>query len=166
MLLSNVEKTIKKWSGLNEDLDQWLDKRQTLIIEYCKLGERNANTPRLTVATLPSHSLLRGFCQHLVDYLSEGHFRLQARVAVLLEESEITLNGRAAEVYKKITDTTEPLLSFTDKYSLPEQLSNHELLEEFEYDLSQVGELIEMRFALEDEVIKYVLQALKVNGIE
>ena len=61
--------------------------------------------------------------------------------------------------YARIVLTTEPLLNFTDKYAA---VSEEDTLDSFDSDLSLIGEIIEVRFEVEDELIQLIANSLAV----
>jgi regulator of sigma D len=63
------------------------------------------------------------------------------------------------QTYAQIVLTTEPLLNFTDRYAdVPED----DDLETFDSDLSLIGEIIEARFEVEDQLIQLIANSLAV----
>jgi regulator of sigma D len=63
------------------------------------------------------------------------------------------------QTYTKITLTTEPLLEFTDTYAA---ISVDNPLEGFDDDMSKLGEIIELRFEVEDKLIQLIAESLAV----
>ncbi|MFA0350287.1 Rsd/AlgQ family anti-sigma factor, partial [Vibrio sp. 10N.222.55.C6] len=61
--------------------------------------------------------------------------------------------------YGHIVLTTDPLLNFTDKYAAIEATDT---LESFDSELSLVGEILEVRFAVEDQLIQQIADSLAV----
>ncbi|MCV5275353.1 sigma D regulator, partial [Escherichia coli] len=61
------------------------------------------------------------------------------------------------QTYGKIVLTTEPLLNFTDKYS---DVTEDDELEDFDSDMSLIGEIIETRFEVEDHLIQLIADSL------
>ena len=83
-----------------------------------------------------------------MDYVSAGHFEVYHE---LLEEAESFADGSSAlarEVMPAIGDTTEVILAYEDKYT-SEEGDNGKL----KRDLSALGEVLESRFQLEDQLI-------------
>uniref|UniRef100_UPI00397FDB14 Rsd/AlgQ family anti-sigma factor n=1 Tax=Salmonella sp. ZJJH19_0144 TaxID=3159615 RepID=UPI00397FDB14 len=56
----------------------------------------------------------------------------------------------ASELYPRISETTDTALDFNDKYA---EVDKEDLLKDFDDDLSKLGEALELRFELEDELI-------------
>ncbi|EAS62743.1 Rsd/AlgQ family anti-sigma factor [Photobacterium angustum] len=154
-MLSKFEQVKKEWGGHNDVIDQWLMMRQQLLIDYCKLAglapKEEANRQ------LPTASQLSLFSEALVDYISAGHFKIYDNVMERWHQTGYSPTEEISTLYAKITLTTDPLLNFNDKYS---EVKQDDLLESFDEDLSQVGELMELRFALEDKLIELISDSL------
>ena len=58
-----------------------------------------------------------------------------------------------SQAYSLIVQTTDPALNFTDKYA---NVDEENLLTDLDSDLSSLGELIEVRFAFEDNLIQLI----------
>lgn len=146
VMLVRQEQTEQKYGGSYSALDTWLSERQTLLVKYCELAglppfEANKNS-------LPDYSVITEFCQILIDYLSAGHFEVYDEI---VEQCSGTDSADLANrLYPKITETTQSLVDFNDKYSnLP---ANSEFAG-FDNDLSELGTTLEQRMELEDELI-------------
>tara|TARA_R110002126_G_scaffold43555_28_gene124985 strand:- start:3654 stop:4139 length:486 start_codon:yes stop_codon:yes gene_type:complete len=143
-----VQQAQKKWGGSLTAIDNWLDERQQLIVSYCKLAglppfEKDRHT-------LPAQDKVREFCQLLMDYLSAGHFEVYERIV-----DQCTINGTdsrklADSLYPKISVSTDLALSFNDAYA--DHLSTRDSAA-FDRELSELGQALEERFELEDELI-------------
>lgn len=74
-MLKKFQQVQEEWGGSSEVIDHWLEKRQALLVEYVKLASLQ---PAISsnVTTLPTQEELQKFSQHLVDYISEGHFKI------------------------------------------------------------------------------------------
>jgi regulator of sigma D len=96
--------------------------------------------------------LLEQFCQLLIDYTADAHFRLYRYVDDKIERRRAVLD-LADKIYPTILSTTDSILDFNDKYDFQ---SNREAisLETLEQDLSQLGESIADRIELEDQLIQ------------
>lgn len=145
------ECTIKeRWSGVNDMIERWLEERQALIVQYCGVSGVNQFSPA------QSHRRLDSFCQILVDYVSAGHFEIYYQ---LLREAEEFKDGSAElakALFPKLNITTEAALEFNDKYSSSKQ---NDQLDELSNHLSMLGETLESRFELEDQLIEVMHDA-------
>ncbi|MBW3697273.1 sigma D regulator [Vibrio sp. T187] len=160
VMLNKFKQTQEQWGGSHEVIDHWLETRQSLIVEYCKLAAlQPCTTKNSTIAELPSSDELQSFCQHLVDYISEGHFKIYDMVMDKWQATGFKVTEEINQTYGHIVLTTEPLLNFTDRYAA---ISNNDELESFDSDLSLIGEIIEARFEVEDQLIQQIADSLAV----
>ncbi|MGE0371327.1 MAG: Rsd/AlgQ family anti-sigma factor [Gammaproteobacteria bacterium] len=96
--------------------------------------------------------LLEQFCQLLIDYTADTHFRLYRYVDEKIERRRAVLEV-ADKIYPTILTTTDSILEFNDKYDFEnnrEKIS----LESLEQDLSRLGERLADRIELEDQLIQ------------
>ncbi|MGF1723026.1 sigma D regulator [Vibrio kyushuensis] len=159
VMLSKFKQTQQQWGGSSEVIDHWLETRQLLIVEYCKLAALQPSAQKAAVSELPTPKALQSFCQHLVDYISEGHFKIYDMVMDQWRSTGFEATDDINQAYGKIVLTTEPLLNFTDSYAA---VSSDDPLEDFVGDLSLIGEIIEVRFEVEDELIQLIANSLAV----
>ncbi|MBX2808265.1 MAG: sigma D regulator [Cellvibrionaceae bacterium] len=143
-MLENCKSAKERWGGVNNMIDDWLQERQQLLIEYCGLS-----TVELFDDKNPDHgNRLRRLCQILVDYVSAGHFEIYDQ---LIKEgkdfNDTQALKKASELYEIIDETTEALIDFNDKYQEIDDLSA------LAKDLSEVGQQLESRFESEDQMI-------------
>jgi regulator of sigma D len=96
--------------------------------------------------------LLEQFCQRLIDYTADTHFRLYRYVDEKRERRRAVLEV-ADKIYPTILTTTDSILDFNDKYDFE---NNREgiSLETLEQDLSKLGEYLADRIELEDQLIQ------------
>jgi len=93
--------------------------------------------------------LLTQFCQSLVDYSADAHFRLYRFIDANSERRAAVLET-AKRVYPVIASSTDAILDFNDKYDTDDHC--HQLAE-LEKDLSTVGEALADRIELEDQLV-------------
>ncbi len=158
-MLKKLKRTQEQWGGYSDVIDHWLNTRQTLIVEYCKLAALQPCSTKTNVNGLPSPEELQRFCQQLVDYISEGHFKIYDMVMDKWRATGFEATDEINQTYGKIIVTTEPLLNFTDKYAA---VSDEDDLENFDNDLSLIGEIIEVRFGVEDSLIQLIADSLAI----
>lgn len=146
-MLTKLERAQKAWGGTHNAIDHWLGERQKLIVDYCKL---EGLPPFEKLETLPTQAELQEFCQILIDYLSIGHFEVYDQiVSQCAEYSEKSLK-LAQTLQPQIILTTEKLVAFNDKYAESDDETEFLSLDK---DMSELGEILEQRFALEDELL-------------
>ncbi|WED28452.1 sigma D regulator [Vibrio sp. DW001] len=159
VMLNKLKKTQEQWGGSSEVIDHWLDTRQIVIVEYCHLAALKPNTYKKAVGKLPTPDELQKYCQHLVDYISEGHFKIYEMVMDKWKSTGFSPTDEINQTYGKIVLTTDPLLNFTDKYA---NVGKDDPLEDLDNDLSLIGEIIETRFEVEDQLIQMIADSLAV----
>ncbi|WP_115717256.1 sigma D regulator [Gallaecimonas mangrovi] len=152
-MLTQLEKAKEKWGGTSDAIDRWLTTRQLLLVNYCKLA---AKTPGRSA--LPDSDQLETFCTILLDYISAGHFEVFEQVMSGCEKSCQEARSLANRYYPPITETTQQVLDFNDKY---QDLEDEDKLLDLHADLSELGETLEQRFALEDKLIATLYQYQK-----
>lgn len=147
-MLTQLDKVKQQLGGANNAIDAWLKERQQLLVQYCEL----AGLPPFEreQGALPGKSEIQSFCELLVDYVSAGHFEVYDK---LVDEADAPAQQQAIanEVYPGITATTEDALTFNDNFADVEE--DHQL-QGFDLKLSNLGQQLEARFALEDRLIQ------------
>ncbi len=133
-----------QFQAVEELITRWLKERREVLGSYTEIA---------VALEIPAdeQSLQRrqsALCQLLVDYLSSGHFEVFHE---LLAEAESFGDGSSAlaqRVMPAIADTTELIMAYDEKYS-GGAIEDGKL----KRDLSALGEALESRFALEDQLI-------------
>ncbi|GGI80753.1 sigma D regulator [Shewanella gelidii] len=148
-MLRKLEKAQQKWGGANSLVDQWLEHRRKLLVNYCQV----AGLPPYNAEekTLPTIENIRAFCGLLVDYVSEGHFEVYDQLVTACEKHGQSSKALAQQLVPRISDTTDSALDFNDKYS---EAESDKVLIQLDQDLSSLGHAMETRFALEDELLE------------
>lgn len=158
-MLKKLKRTQAQFGGSSDVIDHWLEMRQALIIAYWKIAGVQSNNTKPAITGLPEPKELQSFCQDLVDYISEGHFKIYDRVMQEWQSTGFTPTQEIDETYFKIVGTTEPILDYTDQYA---DVSEDDPLETFNDDLSKLGEVLEDRFEREDELIQLIADSLAI----
>ena len=143
-MLQQLESVKSRWGGKSQVVDRWLMDRQALLVSFCELAGINKQSE-----SLPDADEIANFCSALLDYLSAGHFEV---FDILVEDDDEGLDLKD-KLYPKLTKTTDAALAFNDTFAqavTPEQAAG------FDAALAQLGEILEERFALEDELIAHV----------
>lgn len=137
----------ERWGGVDELIDRWLKERQDLIVQYCSLSGLAAISDAKVV-----RKRLGFLCEILVDYVSAGHFEVYEQLIQEAREFDDGGLELASKVYPRIAVSTEHALSFNDRYDGGDmsEAGRRELYDK----LSELGEVLEERFALEDLLIK------------
>jgi regulator of sigma D len=100
----------------------------------------------------PEHDtqlLLQNFCESLIDYTATAHFQLYRHIDENKERREPVLKI-ADSIYPRISEITQSILDFNDKYDCEDHCTN---LSELADDLSKLGEYLADRIELEDRLI-------------
>ena len=124
------------------------DERAEVLVAFCRL----AGVDPYDDPDKQHHfeERLRDFCQIMVDYLAAGHLGLYQRI---IEGKERRKNIRelAENLYPGIAQTTEQALDFNDKY---DSAHHHDIDDNFNQDLSALGESLATRIDLEDQILE------------
>jgi len=128
----------------NNTVNNWLLKRNQLIILYCQLSGRRNNP------SLPNLNQINQFCGVLIDYVSAGHFEVYEQIVNACEVNGPSSLKLLERLYPEISETTDIVVNFNDKYSQFMEDSNFVHLDD---DLSTLGEAIAKRVELEDDLI-------------
>jgi len=146
-MLTRIEQAEKKWGGIHQLIDNWLEERKTLLVQYCKLAalppfERTDNA-------LPELQDIAAFCQTLMDYASIGHFELYEKItAEIADDSQDSDFAKA--ITAEIKGTTDTALSFNDTYA---EIQEDQDMAGFMHSITTLGEQLEVRFELEDKLL-------------
>lgn len=148
-MLENCRNARERWGGVSELIDRWLKERQELLVHYCDLsGESDYSQ------TEALREKFVRLCEVLVDYVSAGHFEIYEQL--IQEAREFNDGGLelAAKLYPRIAQTTETALNFNDRLN-GKSLTEEEVRELFS-ELSELGEILESRFEMEDYLIEHL----------
>jgi regulator of sigma D len=143
-MLDNCSDNKERWNAVEGLLETWLRERRDILVKYTALADtldKGGDSDKLQAG-------LRDLCQLLVDYVSVGHFEVFYE---LIREAEAFADGSgrlARDLIPQIGDTTEVILGFDEKYPLPTGA-----IADYTADLSLLGEILELRFELEDGLI-------------
>ena len=143
-MLDNCKNNEERWQAVETLLQGWLKERRDILVKYAAL----AATIDSVADTRQIEATLEELCQVLVDYASAGHFEIFHE---LLREAEAFADGSgrlAEEIIPRIGDTTEVILGFDEKYP-----TGGDAQPDYVADLSLLGEILELRFELEDRLI-------------
>ncbi|CAM3475788.1 sigma D regulator [Parendozoicomonas haliclonae] len=143
-MLEGCKSAKERWGGVSDLIDGWLNERQNMLVLYCSMtgADPQGDDSR------PLQEKLRNFCQLLVDYVSAGHFEIYEQ----LEQEAVEFGDKDAlassqQLFKAIQKNTGACLDFNDSC---ETLGN---IAELQATLSMIGETLEERFSLEDQLI-------------
>lgn len=141
-MLTKLEQTQRQLAGQNSAVDAWLTARRTLLCRFIALTKSK---------NLPCASDIQDFCQHLVDYVSAGHFEIYHYVVEAFEHASGRRLSLANRIIPRIEHNTERLMAFHDAYG--EIAEDDESLMDLDEHLNELGPLLEERFRLEDRLV-------------
>ena len=156
-MYNTLEKTKQIWGGKNEVIDYWLELRHELLVNLSKVAGMTVSDKRC----LPTEKELSDFCAALIDYVSAGHFRIYNRVIERWTEKGIGATKETDALYFNIVETTRPLVAFNDKYVDAKLTEDNSA--DFDKDVSDVAELIELRFQFEDALIQLIADSINAK---
>ncbi|WP_414828790.1 sigma D regulator [Alteromonas sp. H39] len=152
-MLNKLEQAKDKWGGRHSTIDNWLHARQTLLIKYCELaGLSGGHDQAQQSNALPDATAIDAFCEAMMDYLSAGHFE----VYDMLVSDDTEGKALKRRIYPEIAVTTDSALTFNDAYT---DAVSAEQASKFDNDLAALGETLEARFELEDQLIEHMYHA-------
>ena len=97
--------------------------------------------------------LLQRFCESLIDYTATAHFKLYQYFDEKRERRKAVIDV-AEKAFSPISQSTDSILEFNDKYDHPELIHDGDELASLRTDLSSLGETLAERIELEDKVIR------------
>lgn len=146
-MLKHYENAKQRWGGSHSLIDLWLKKRERLIVKYYNvLSSKPLDSKKNELAE--SMSI---FCEALMNYCSVSHFQVYEKLLTETQELAPQKLQFARDAFPKLEKITEKLVDFNDQYD--SQCSLDEMMQLSE-SLSKLGELLEDRFLLEDELIE------------
>ena len=134
----------QQFDAVEDLLIRWLKERREVLGKYTQIIVTLDG--RQDEEALAQHQ--KALCELLVDYVSAGHFEVFHE---LINEAERFGDGNctlAEKLMPAIGDTTEVILAYEEKYG--DSMTQQEKLKR---DLSSLGEVLESRFVLEDQLI-------------
>jgi len=139
---------VERRSESHRAIKKLVDHRTQMLALY---GELAAHRP-FTSAENSNYitDLLQRFCQALIDYTADAHFRLY-RFFDNNKERRTSVVGVAQSVYPHIETSTQLILDFNDKYDVD---GGEMPLSALEHDLSTLGEKLADRIEQEDRLIE------------
>ena len=145
-MLNQLESLTERVRGSNKLVDRWLHVRKHLLVAYYNLvGIKPGKESFMRL----NEKALDDFCQGLVDYLSDGHFNIYERIIREMEGTTPYL--AASKLCPLLEANTQQIMDYYD--SCLENAIDHDNYLEFQQALSDIGEALEARFALEDSLI-------------
>ena len=132
-----------------DQIQQLVDERTEMLALYSKLA-----TTRPLISNSDVPDLLMTFCQTLIDYAADSHFRLYKHIDDKSERRR-AVTQIAETVYPRILKTTDIILDFNDKYDCEDHC---QITNSIEDDLSTLGIALADRIELEDKLINILVK--------
>jgi len=151
-------------AGGHAVLERFVSERAEMLSQYWKVAglspyddvDSTSNRTNLDIVVD-----LRRFCEVLVDYIAAGHFVLYERIASG-QERRRAVAELARSLYPRISELTETVVRFNDKYDKLVQQDaaalQDDALVSLDGDLSTLGETLAVRIELEDQLIAKLME--------
>ena len=110
---TQLQEVDDRYSWIND----MIKARQDLVLMYMKLLNLTPKGSTDITECYPSYEEVTSFCEHLIDYLSHGHFDLYPKIIELIENASGRSLSIAHRVLPRIEKTTEFLMRFSDLYA-------------------------------------------------
>ena len=143
-MLNRSNNPEQQFEAVEDLLTRWLKERRALLGKYTEIVVTLDS--RLDNEALEQRQ--KALCELLVDYVSAGHFEVFHELIIEAESFGDGSCTLAEKLMPAIGDTTEVILAYEAKYG---DARGH--LEKLKRDLSALGEVLESRFVLEDQLI-------------
>jgi len=144
-MTTSTAPVVERRTTSHQMIKKFVEERTQMLSLYSDLA---AAHPYKDVESVSE--LLTRFCEALIDYTADAHFRLYRYIDDRRERRGNVLSI-ASQSYPVILDTTQDILDFNDKYDSAGHKINIDTLES---DLSLIGERLADRIAIEDRVIE------------
>ena len=152
-MLNQLESLTERVKGHHRLVDRWLNIRKHLLVAYYNLvGLKPGKESFMRL----NEKALDDFCQRLVDYLSAGHFSIYERIIHKMEGESPLLN--AGKIWPLLDANTQQIMDYYD--STLDNAIDQDNVYAFQQALSDIGEALEARFLLEDQLIMLTFNVL------
>ncbi len=156
-MLNQLENLTKRVGGSHDLVDRWLQTRKHLLVAYYNLVGIKPGKDSLAAL---DEVALDTFCQGLVDYLSTVHFKIYENIIRDLEKTHP--RAKAIQLYPQLEANTQQIMDLYDTHF--ESAIDQDNCIVFQNALSEIGEAMASRFAIEDKLIVSVLDEAKSNS--
>ena len=145
-MLEKCKDAQERWGGVHQLIDKWLNDRQNLIVHFCNLS---ASKPLSTEE--PLGESIQKFCQMMMDYCSAGHFEIYEQLMNEAREFDDGSIDLADQHMPRLEQLTGQCVDFNDTF---DKHCSFERLSTLPTNLSTLGEVLEERFQIEDDLIE------------
>ncbi|MCP4789840.1 MAG: sigma D regulator [Gammaproteobacteria bacterium] len=133
--------------AMDAAIEAWLLERQLLLSQFVAL-------PQMSV-TSNIIDAIHELCETLVDYTSQGHFRVYEHLLQAIMERDHSRKDQLQNLLIQIHETTDRIVVFDDEYGSVENLTIQDI-GHFTGRLSKLGEALTERFNREDQLMALV----------
>lgn len=152
---------LMQWRRIEALVRAWLEQRQKLIVLLCGLqGLPQFEEQRQD----PIQGRVRDFCQLLMDYISAGYFEVYRE---LVHEArryrDAPAPAMAEDILRRLELSTEEALAFNEDFDTDDHCLGQ--LEQLPERLDRLTQVLEERFALEDQLILSVHQTPRRHAL-
>ena len=137
-----------------QDVNDLVESRTGTLSLYSELAARQPFKPEHD-----TQALLQNFCESLIDYTASAHFQLYRHIDEDRERRQ-PIREIASEIYPTISEITQNILDFNDKYDCEDHCDDLSHLAE---DLSSLGEKLADRIEMEDRLIDSMITCRRDN---
>jgi regulator of sigma D len=139
---------LARWQRIEALVQTWLAQRQRIIVLLCTIqGLKGFEEPH----PRSPQTQIQEFCQLLMDYISAGYFEIYQE---LVREARQLGHGQsvlAEQIFTRLDRSTAAALAFNEEFANADDRPG--LLERLPERLTRLTEMLEERFALEDQWI-------------
>ena len=146
-MLKNYKNALERWGGAHTAIDHWLEQRKALLVSFIEL--QDACDDDLTEV---SKACIDRFSEHLMDYISTGHFKVYPKFAQEAKAfNDAPAVGLAGKLLARLDMSTELTLAFDEDFSTPVRCEQN--MARLPAWLDRLAKGLSERFALEDQLI-------------
>jgi len=146
-MVKRSKKTREGWILVDDMVRRWMQQRVQLTHDYESIVA--PSPPEESKESLTNR--IDSFCETLVDYVSAGHFEVYNELITEAREFDDGSLKTGINLFKSISRSTDLALEFNDKYE-SEATCEHQF-KQLPQDLVELGNTLNMRFELEDQLI-------------
>ncbi len=152
---------LMQWRRIEALVRAWLEQRQQLIVLLCGLqGLNDFEEGRPP----PIQGRVRDFCQLLMDYISAGYFEVYRELVREARRYRDTQPPAVADqILRRLDLSTEEALAFNEDFDTDDHCLVQ--LKQLPERLDRLTQVLEERFALEDQLILSVHQAPRRHAL-
>jgi regulator of sigma D len=146
-MFKNYKNALERWGGVHTVIDHLLEQRRALLVAFIEL--QDACDDDLTEV---SKARIDRFSEHLMDYISSGHFKVYPQLAQEAKAfNDAPAVGLAGKLLERLDMSTELTLAFDDDYATPVRCEHN--MARLPAWLDRLAKGLTERFALEDPLV-------------